>query len=88
MQGFTSIVLIGMLPGALTLTSPFCFECFVTYVTVLFCLVGFIYRIAPNFRGTKFSRISLLQIFAEINFADQGFPISHAAPLAEKFRGA
>ena len=42
MQGFTSIVLIGMLPGALTLTSPFCFECFVTYVTVLFCLVGFI----------------------------------------------
>ena len=34
------------------------------------------YRIAPNFRGTKFSRIGLLQIFAEINFADQGFPLA------------
>ena len=34
------------------------------------------YRIAPNFRGTKFSRISLLQIFVEINFADQGFPLA------------
>ena len=34
------------------------------------------YRIAPNFRGTKFSQISLLQIFAEINFVDQGFPLA------------
>ena len=31
------------------------------------------YRIAPNFRGAKFSRIGLLKHFAEINFADQRF---------------
>ena len=30
-----------------------------------------IYRIAPNFRGTKFSRIGHSEIFAEINFADR-----------------
>ena len=35
----------------------------------------YIYCIAPNFRGTKFSRIGLLQIFAEKNFADKGFPL-------------
>ena len=34
------------------------------------------YRIAPNFRGIKFSRIGLLQIFTEINFADEGFPLA------------
>ena len=43
-------------------------------------LLGYIravkYRIAPNFRGIKFSRIGLLQIFAEINFADEGFPLA------------
>ena len=32
-----------------------------------------LYRIAPNFRGAKFSRIGLLKHFAEINFADQRF---------------
>ena len=31
------------------------------------------YRIVPNFREIKFSQIGLLQIFAEINFADEGF---------------
>ena len=35
----------------------------------------YIYCIVPNFRGTKFSRIGLLQIFAEKNFADKGFPL-------------
>jgi len=35
-----------------------------------------VYRIAPNFRGKIFSQISLLQFFAEINFADQGFPLA------------
>ena len=55
------------------------------------------YRIAPNFRGTKFLWIGLLQIFAEINFADQGFPLAtpstiypqsqqrHARLLASRF---
>ena len=31
------------------------------------------YRIAPNFRGAKFSWIGLLKHFAEINFTDQRF---------------
>ena len=31
------------------------------------------YRIAPNFRGAKFSRIVLLKHFVEMNFADQQF---------------
>ena len=34
------------------------------------------YRIAPNFWRTKFSWIGLLQIFAEMSFADQGFPFA------------
>ena len=34
------------------------------------------YRIAPNFRGRKFSRIGHLQIFAEINFADRRFQLT------------
>ena len=33
-------------------------------------------RIAPNFRVKNFSQIGLLHIFAEINFADQGFPLA------------
>ena len=34
------------------------------------------YRIAPNFQGTNFSRICLLQIFAEINFVDEEFSLA------------
>ena len=34
------------------------------------------YRIEPNFRGAKFSRIGLLKHFVEINFAEQRFLIA------------
>ena len=34
-----------------------------------------LYRIAPNFQGTKFSHISLFQIFMKVNFADQRFSL-------------
>ena len=34
------------------------------------------YHIVPNFRGTTFSWISILQIFAEINFVDEGFSLA------------
>ena len=34
------------------------------------------YHIAPNFWGTKFTQINLLQIFTEINFADWGFSLT------------
>ena len=35
-----------------------------------------VYRIAPNFQGKIFLQVGLLQIFAEINFVDQGFPLA------------
>ena len=46
-----------------------------TYVRT-YVRINYYYRIAPNFRGAQFSRISVFRNFAETIFADSRIPLA------------